>query len=80
MASKPIFIIKVPRELELHDVVRKHVNRESDLTKDYHVQIVAHSKDDIEFECFNSPYTPEEFTRLQDLIDKINKENGIKEN
>jgi hypothetical protein len=75
MASKPIFIIKVPRELELHDVVRKHVNRESDLTKDYHVQIVAHSKDDIEFECFNSPYTPEEFTRLQDLIDKINKEN-----
>ena len=75
MASKPIFIIKVPRVLEIHDVVRKHIDGENDLTKDYHVQIVAHSKDDIEFECFNSPYTPEEFTKLQDLIDKINKEN-----
>ena len=80
MESKPIFIIKVPRIPEIHDVVRKHISRENDLTKDYHVQIVAHSKDDIEFECFNSPYTPEEFTKLQDLIDKINKENGIKEN
>lgn len=75
MESKPIFIIKVPRIPELHEVVRKYVNGESDLTKDYHVQIVAHSKDDIEFECFNSPYSPEEFTKLQDLIDKINKEN-----
>ena len=78
--SKPIFIIKIPRVPEIHDVVRKYINGESDLVKDYHVQIVAHSKDDIEFECFNSPYTPEEFARLQDLIDKINKENDIKEN
>ena len=73
--SKPIFIIKVPRIQELHEVVRKHITGERELTKDYHVQIVAHSKDDIEFECFNSPYNPEEFTKLQDLIDKINKEN-----
>lgn len=80
MESKPIFIIKVPRILELYEVVHKYVNGESELTKDYHVQIVSHSKDDIEFECFNSPYKPEEFTKLQDLIDKINKENGIKEN
>ncbi len=80
MASKPIFIIKVPRVSEIHDIVRKYLNEENDLTKDYHVQVVSHGKDDIEFECFNSPYTPEEFTRLQDLIDKINKENGIKEN
>lgn len=72
---KPIFIIKVPRVPEIHDVVRKYINGENDLTKDYHVQVVSHGKDDIEFECFNSPYTPEEFTRLQDLIDKINKEN-----
>jgi len=73
--SKPIFIIKVPRVQELHELVYKQVSGESGLTKDYHVQIVAHSKDDIEFECFNSPYTPEEFTKLQDLVDKINKEN-----
>lgn len=75
MESKPIFIIKVPRIQELHEVVRKYITRESKLAKDYHVQIVAHSKNDIEFECFNSPYSPEEFTKLQDLIDKINKEN-----
>jgi hypothetical protein len=80
MASKPIFIIKIPRIPELHDVVRKYINGESDLVKDYHVQIVAHSKDDIEFECFNSPYKPEELTQLTELIEKINKENGIKEN
>ena len=73
---KPIFIIKVPRVSEIHELVRKHLSEENDLTKDYHVQVVVHSKEDIEFECFNSPYSPEEFTRLQDLIDKLNKENG----
>lgn len=73
--SKPIIIIKVPRIPELHELVRKHVKGSSELTKDYHVWIVAHSKDDIEFECFNSPYSPEEFTKLTDLIEKLNKEN-----
>ena len=70
---KPIFIIKVPRVSELHELVHKYI-KGSELAEDYHVQIVAHSKEDIEFECFNSPYSPEEFTRLQDLIDKLNKE------
>ena len=72
--SKPIFIVKVPRVQELHELVYKQVSGESGLTKDYHVQIVAHSKDDIEFECFNSPYKPEELTQLTELIEKINKD------
>jgi hypothetical protein len=71
---KPIFIIKIPRIPELHDAVRKYVDG-SELTVDYHVFMVAYSKDDIEFECFNSPYKPEEFAQLTQLIEKINKEN-----
>lgn len=73
--SKPIFIIKVPNIPEVHTQARKYIDKEIELTKDYHVYIVVHSKDDIEFECFNSPYTPEEFTKLTDLIEKLNKEN-----
>jgi len=80
MESKPIFVMKVPEIPEMWATVRRYLEKTPELTEDYHVIIVSHSKDDIEFECFNSPYTPEEFTRLQDLIDKINKENGIKEN
>lgn len=72
--SKPIFIIKVPNIPEVHAQVRKYIDKQIELTKDYHVCIVVHSKDDIEFECFNSPYTPEEFTKLTDLIEKLNKE------
>ncbi len=72
--SKPIFIIKVPNIPEVHGQVRKYIDNQIELTKDYHVHVVAHSKDDVEFECFNSPYTPEEFTKLTDLIEKLNKE------
>jgi hypothetical protein len=74
MESKPIFIIKVPRVPELWASVRGYVNNTPDLTEEYHVMLVAHSGDEVEFECFNSPYKPEELTQLTELIEKINKD------
>jgi thioredoxin reductase len=73
---KPIFIIKIPRQSppELWEHVSKYFNNNEDIQKDYHIMIVGGKNEEIEHECFNSPYSPEEFTKLQDLIDKINKD------
>lgn len=80
MESKPIFVMKVPEIPEMWATVRRYLEKTPELTEDYHVLIVSHSGDDIQFECYNSPYKPEEFTQLTELIKKINKENGIEEN
>ena len=73
MENKPIFIIKVPSIEYLVDQVHHCIFEKSSIPEEYHVLIVGHGKDDIEFECFNSPYTNEEFTNLNNLINELNK-------
>ena len=72
---KPIFIIKVPRTApsELWDHINDYFRSNNDVQEDYHIMVIKGVNEEIEHECFNSPYSPEEFTRLQDLIDKLNK-------
>ena len=75
---KPIFIIKTSKDAPpqvIAEIRNGIVEREPELMEQYHVFVTQGNDTVFTFECFNSPYQPEEFTRLTDLIEKINKEN-----
>ena len=83
MESKPIFIIKTSKDTSpqvIAELRNDIAEKNPELLEQYHVFVIQGNSTVITFECFNSPYKPEEFTKLTDLIEKLNKENGIKEN
>lgn len=73
-SMKPIFVIQMPigTSPEVLGEAYEHVG--NDIKEDYHVLFTIGNDTTATFKCFNSPYTPEEFTKLTDLIEKLNKE------
>ena len=71
--SKPIFIVFMPSSAtdELMEFITLSLNSNIELQKDYHVLTTMGYNDYMEFKCFNSPYSEEEYKKLEDLIEKI---------
>ena len=76
---KPIFVIQMPKDTppsmlgEIYQEVYK-----THISEDYHVLITIGSDTTVTFKCFNTPYNKEEYTKLEQLIQKINEDYGSK--
>lgn len=71
--SKPILIVFIPESLPpgVADFITDSLYGRVELNKDYHVILTMGGNAHMEFKCFNSPYSEEEYTKLEDLIEKI---------
>lgn len=78
----PIFIVKLPHHTSNNEVNRVREIIDDGLDGEYHVIVMVKgnmSDEDISFECFNSPYSDEEFSDLKELTSKLIDENSISE-
>jgi hypothetical protein len=72
---KPIFVIQMPKDTppsmlgEIYQEVYK-----TRISEDYHVLITIGSDTTATFKCFNSPYTKEEYGKLEELINEIKED------
>jgi hypothetical protein len=78
---KPIFVIQMPTgtPAELLEKAYDQVHN-TDISEDYHVLLTIGSDTTATFKCFNSSYTEEEYAKLEQLINEINKDYASKEN
>ena len=68
---KPIFVIQMPKGTspELLGEAYEHVG--NGIKEDYHVFFTIGNDTTVTFKCFNSPYTQEEYDKLELLIKEI---------
>ena len=80
---KPIFIIEFPKNISqdmLSLIVEDIHQSTTELKKDYHVLFSIGKEEVTTYKCFNSPYTPEEYTKLELLIKEIQENHVSKKN
>lgn len=80
---KPIFVIQMPigTPPEVLEGVYTHIyEKELGLKEDYHVLVTIGKDAAATFKCFNSPYTPEEYSKLELLIKEIQDDYASKKN
>jgi hypothetical protein len=72
---KPIFVIQMPTGTppEILEKVYEQVHSNG-ISEDYHVLLTIGSDTTATFKCFNSSYTEEEYAKLEQLINEINKD------
>jgi hypothetical protein len=72
---KPIFVIQMPIGTPA-DILEKAYEQahSSGMSEDYHVLLTIGNDTTAVFKCFNSSYTEEEYTKLEQLIKEINKD------
>ena len=72
---KPIFVIQMPigTPAEILEKAYEQVHSNS-ISEDYHVLLTIGSDSTATFKCFNSSYTEEEYTKLEQLIKEINED------
>lgn len=78
--SKPIFIVKLPYHAQNNDIDRIREMMDDALGGEYHVITMVKgntSDEDTSFECYNSPYSDEEFNDLKELTLKLINENSL---
>jgi N-acetyl-anhydromuramyl-L-alanine amidase AmpD len=78
---KPIFVIQMPlgTPAEVLEKVYEQVHNKG-MDEDYHVLLTIGKDTTSTFKCFNSPYTKEEYSKLEHLIKEINKDYVIEKN
>lgn len=78
---KPIFVIQMPKDTppDMLGEIYKEVYK-THISEDYHVLITIGSDTTATFKCFNSPYTKEEYDKLEQLINEIKEDYASKEN
>ena len=80
---KPIFIIELPKNIPqdaVSAIVEDIHQNTLELKKDYHVLFSIGKEEVTTYKCFNSPYTPEEYTKLELLIKEIQENHVSKKN
>jgi hypothetical protein len=78
---KPIFVIQMPLGTPSEILEKAYDQVHSNgISEDYHVLLTIGNDPTATFKCFNSSYTEEEYARLEQLINKINKDYVSKEN
>jgi len=66
--SKPIFIIKLPKDVDISRLEQLRVDMENhQISKDYHILSYIGLGEE-EFQCFNSPHTDIQFEELKETI------------
>jgi hypothetical protein len=72
---KPIFVIQMPigTPPEILEKVHKQAYS-SGINEDYHVLLTIGNDTTATFKCFNSPYTQEEYDKLELLIKEIQED------
>jgi hypothetical protein len=72
---KPIFVIQMPvgTPPEVLEKVYEQT-KTNGLSEDYHVLLTRGNDTTATFKCYNSPYTEEEYTKLEQLIKEINED------
>lgn len=75
--SKPILIIQFPKDTPSEVMYQTNLNIRKDeaLMNDYHAFVAPSNTTEIEFKVLNSPYSEEEFKRLEDLIEYLKQSN-----
>jgi len=76
---KPIFVIQMPLGTppEILEKVYEQAHSKG-IGEDYHVLLTIGKDTTATFKCFNTPYNKEEYTKLEQLIQKINEDYGSK--
>jgi hypothetical protein len=77
MESKPILIIQFPMDTPQEVMYQSNldIRKNEELMKDYHAFVALGDVIGIEFKVLNSPYSEEEFKRLEDLIEYLKQSN-----
>jgi hypothetical protein len=72
---KPIFVIQMPigTSKEVLEEVYEQVNSKG-IGEDYHVLLTVGNDTTSTFKCYNSPYTKEEYDKLEQLINEIKED------
>jgi len=78
---KPIFVIQMPvgTPPQILEKVYEQTHRNG-ISEDYHVLLTIGNDTTATFKCFNSPYTQEEYNKLELLIKEIQEDYASKEN
>lgn len=78
---KPIFVIQMPvgTPPEVLEKAYEQVHSNG-ISEDYHVLLTIGSDSTATFKCYNSPYSEEEYVKLEELINEINEDYASKEN
>jgi hypothetical protein len=72
---KPIFVIQMPIGTPPEILEKVYENAHSNgMSEDYHVLLTIGNDTTATFKCFNSLYTKEEYDKLEELINEINKD------
>lgn len=72
---KPIFIIQMPVGTPPEMLEKAYEQIQSkDISEDYHVLVTIGKDTTATFKCFNSPYTQEEYDKLELLIKEIQED------
>lgn len=77
MESKPILVVRFPMDTPQEIMYQANLNIRKDeaLMKDYHAFVALGDVTGVEFKVLNSPYSEEEFKRLEDLIKYLKQSN-----
>jgi hypothetical protein len=78
---KPIFVVQMPigTPSEVLEKAYEHIHSNG-ISEDYHVLFTIGSDTTATFKCFNSPYTKEEYNKLEQLINEIKEDYASKKN
>ena len=72
---KPIFVIQMPAGTPPEMLEKAYEQIQSkDIGEDYHVLVTIGKDTTATFKCFNSPYTQEEYDKLELLIKEIQED------
>jgi hypothetical protein len=80
---KPIFIIEFPKNIpqDMLSLIVENTNQNTlELKKDYHVLFSIGKEEVTTYKLFNSPYTLEEYNKLELLIKEIQENHVSKKN
>jgi hypothetical protein len=78
---KPIFVIQMPVGTPSEVLEKVYEQTQSNgISEDYHVLLTMGNDTTATFKCFNSPYTQEEYDKLELLIKEIQEDYASKEN
>jgi hypothetical protein len=78
---KPIFVIQMPigTPPQILEKVYEQAHSKG-MSEDYHILLTIGNDTTATFKCFNSPYTQEEYDKLELLIKEIQEDYASKEN
>ena len=81
MESKPIFVIQMPEGTPPEMLQKVYEQAHSNgIGEDYHILLTIGKDTTATFKCFNSPYTQEEYAKLELLIKEIQEDYASKKN